>query len=242
MSILKETTSGEINQLLCESCKHETNHKTLTSIDSSISDEEYGTYFKTSYQIVQCQGCNRISFRMLSCDYENIDLTTGDPIIEEIIYPKRTKETISRKFYHNLPDNLHNIYLEIIDCFNNGNLILAGAGFRVLIEGICLDNNIQKGQIQYIDEKDGIQKIKNSKNLDGKINGLFEKGILTKKDSILLQEFRFLGNDSVHYLIKPKKRELSLAFSIIEHVINSIYIIPEKGTELIAIGNKKRKK
>jgi hypothetical protein len=68
--------------------------------------------------------------------------------------------------------------------------------------------------------------------LQGKINGLHEKGKLTKEHAEILHEHRYLGNTSIHDLAAPSKEELSLALEIIEHVFDTIYEIPEKAIQL----------
>ncbi|MCH4247568.1 MAG: DUF4145 domain-containing protein [Acinetobacter populi] len=43
----------------------------------------------------------------------------------------------------------------------------------------------------------------------------------------LLHSLRFLGNEAVHELITPEENDINVAFNIIEHLIQSIYIMPK---------------
>ena len=56
----------------------------------------------------------------------------------------------------------------------------------------------------------------------------------------MLHQHRYLGNDSIHQLSLPSKLELNLALDIIEHVLESLYEIPEKASEL-AVKQQRRK-
>jgi len=123
-------------------------------------------------------------------------------------------------------------------CYNNENLTLCGAGVRALVEGLCNENKIVDGEIEST-KRDGSKVKKRADNLQGRINGLAEKGKLTKENAEILHEHRFLGNTAIHDLSAPTKEELNLAITIIEHVFDNIYEIPEMATQL---KNKRLKK
>jgi ribosomal protein S27E len=220
-------SKGDICKVLCTDCKHETNHEVLYSLllHKKEEFEEY-SWHEDEYQVVRCLGCNEISFRIIKSDSELQNLETGYYDVAEIIYPRRTKETINGKIYLNLPSTIKTLYNETIDCYNNNILLLCAAGLRSLIEGICQDK--ESGTVL---KDDGTKNI--SKNLEGKINGLYKKGILTEDYAKVLHEHRYLGNKAVHELSIPSRSELELAIGIIEHILDSIYEIPAKGNKLM---------
>jgi hypothetical protein len=224
---------GETLQVICLTCKNRNNHKVLASVDNSgkefmgYEDEFY--YWDSKFQIIECQGCGSISFRSEHSNSEDFD--EEGPNINELIYPKRTSDTWNIKDFFNIPYNLRRIYRETIDCYNNENLTLCGAGVRALVEGLCKENNVIDGEIE-ITKTDGSIVKKRVDNLQGKINGLYEKGKLTKENAEILHEHRFLGNTAIHDLSAPTKEELNLAITIIEHVFDTLYEIPEKATQL----------
>lgn len=53
-------------------------------------------------------------------------------------------------------------------------------------------------------------------------------GDISKRDVDLLHSLRFLGNDAVHELIKPERNDIKVAFNIIEHLIQAIYLMPKE--------------
>lgn len=214
---------------------NETNHLVLQSVKAT--DSEIIGYsgqipdtvdWSEDYQIIQCQGCDRISFRIDGWFSEYQDFDSDGTYMK--IYPKRSPQKLTVKDFWEVPTILRRIYRETIECFNFESYTLCAAGLRALVEGICSEQQITDGPVESKDSS-GKTTIKRKKNLQGKIAGLHEKGALTKGNSDILHEHRYLGNEAVHQLSQPSKDELKLAIEIIEHILESIYEIPEKAAE-----------
>lgn len=235
-------SQGHRVKVYCERCNLATNHEVLQSVDIEGS-EDYSRYgsidWNNKYQIIQCQGCDTVSFRHLNWCSENM-YQIGEDEWEngetEYLYPNRSPDTRSEKTFNNLPRFIHRIYSETVECYNDNSRILCAAGLRAIIEGICSDQNVNDGPVDEI-TKDGIQ-IKRRSNLEGKIYGLHEKDILTKASADILHEHRFLGNEALHQLQVPTKVVLGLALDIIEHMLENLYEIPDLAEDL----RKKREK
>lgn len=224
-----DKSKGKEFKVLCPHCKVETRHIVLQSVEQKgreEPDEDFWIDWWATYQTLQCQGCLEISFRVTSSNSEDYG-PRGEPIIRENLYPKRSKDTLPTKDFLKVPRKLRRIYREVIDCYNNGNLIMCAVGLRAIVEGICNAMNIKDGPIEVRG------KIVRKKNIEGKIAGLHEKGILSKKDSEILHEHRFMGNEAVHELASPSEEELKLAIEIIEHMFENIFELPEKAAELL---------
>lgn len=220
-------------KVLCQSCKNKTQHKVINSV-SEIGTEEMDHYnefhWESDFEIIQCLGCETISFRSEHSNSEGYDYDEDVPYME-LIYPKRTKDSWNIKNFYNVPVNLKRIYRETIDTYNADCLTLCGAGTRALVEGLCIANGITDGEVEY-KNPDGIIRKKRLDNLQGKINGLAEQGKLTKDNAEILHEHRFLGNTAIHELSIPSKEELILAIEIIENVFETLYEIPQKAMQL----------
>jgi len=133
--------------------------------------------------------------------------------------------------FRNVPTVLRRIHRETIDAFNGECFTLCATGLRGLVEGICADQSVTDGPVK-VQAAGGETQIVRKSNLEGKISGLCEKGILTKASTETLHEHRFLGNDAVHELAQPSHTELMLAIEIIEHTLEQLYEIPEKAVTL----------
>jgi hypothetical protein len=218
-------------KIFCVNCKNKTNHVIKHELKKNFEDDINQIWYEDTWQIIECNGCEEISFRECNLNSEDRDPESGDAYENEKIYPLRDKENLPLKNYYNVPRNIRNIYRQTIDAYNNNLLILCAGGIRAILEGICNYENILFGTITSV-RKDGTSVTKNSKNLDGKINGLHEVGLLTKNHAVLLHEHRFIGNEALHSLEMPSKKELKMAINIIEHTLDNIYEITEITEEL----------
>nr|WP_298332427.1 DUF4145 domain-containing protein [uncultured Christiangramia sp.] len=90
-------------------------------------------------------------------------------------------------------------------------------GARAIVEGICTDQEINDGPLNI--DNDNSSNNSRSKNLQGKINSLFEVNKLTNSNAEILHEHRFLGKKAVHDLSEPTKDDLELVIEIIENFI-----------------------
>lgn len=231
--VIENETKDKIVLIHCTECKRSTRHQVCISLDKkgSESDEQEGWSIDWSdrYQVVECQGCETVSFRHLSWfsehQYADEDGTT------ERIYPLRNKDAVSARPYHNVPSNLRRIYTELIDCFNNDSSTLCAAGLRALVDGICAQQGIVDGPVEAPARGGGTHIIRRD-SLEGRIAGLQEKGLLTQQSAQTLHEHRYLGNSAVHELARPSTDELKLAIEIIEHALDQLYELPKKAAAL----------
>ncbi|PKP02543.1 MAG: hypothetical protein CVU11_11615 [Bacteroidetes bacterium HGW-Bacteroidetes-6] len=206
----------------CSTCSRPTNQKVLKQEEIKVHEEEIGWWDETTFQIIQCMGCDTISFRKLYNDISYQRYNDDDTTTQEL-FPNRGIHSRPTKAYRNLPIDIKKIYQETIDAYNNQLTLLTSVGIRAILEAICIDKAITEGNI-----KNSKGKIVISKNLDGKISGLSTKGHLTSDNAEILHELRFLGNKAVHELSAPSIEELNIAIGIIELVIDSIYDVKHK--------------
>lgn len=252
VSIEENKSKGEKLKAFCSICKAETNHIVAQSVDTTGSeiiyldsneDDSTSIDWSDRYQIIQCLGCDSFSFRHKNWFseaqeyYGPNDFNDGTTII---LYPQRGKDVLNAKDFYNVPKNLRAIYKEVVNCFNGDSPVLCAAGLRATIEGICAEHSINDGPIE-ITKKDGTVEVKRKNDLEGKISGLCEKNILTKNNAAILHEHRYLGNKAVHELSRPAEEDLRLAIEIVEHVLESLYEIPEKADMLRTSRAKKSK-
>jgi hypothetical protein len=233
LKVVENGSKDKILSIHCIECKRSTRHRVTVSLDKSGSEgdreEGWSVDWSDRYQVLECQGCETISFRHQSWFSEAQDF--DDDGTRERIYPLRNKDAINAKPYHNVPSNLRRIYNELIDCFNNDSPTLCAAGLRAIVEGICAQQGIVDGPVSAPAKGGGTQIVRRD-NLEGRIAGLQEKGLLTQSSAQTLHEHRYLGNSAVHELARPSPDELKLAIEIVEHVLEQLYELPEKAAEL----------
>lgn len=216
-------------KLFCNRCRRDTNHTVIQSHSQTYwhdDDPDISVdYAKHTWEIIQCAGCELVSFREILSTSEEWEPT-------ETRYPEADKDQLVVKSFRQASYNINRIYRESIRSFNIGNYILCTAGLRAVIEAICAKANVKSGLVE---KKEGEKTYKKKKkNLEGKIEGLHQKGILLKKHAEILHALRFIGNDAVHELSTPPIDDLKEAIEIVERTIENLYELPEMGYRLLA--------
>lgn len=212
----------------CSKCLIPTNQKVVEEKVLKYIEEETTWWEKTNYQIIQCMGCDTISFRQLYNDASQQQYKGDTDATTQELYPKRGIHSRNMKAYRNVPVDIKRIYLETIEAYNNNLSLLCGVGIRAIIEGICNDKGIKFGVF-----KDAAGKEIRSEGLNGKIYGLASNGYLTSANAEVLHELRFLGNKAVHELTNPSIDDLHIAIDIIELVLDNIYELKHKAKGLM---------
>lgn len=219
----------------CTACNRLTNQNILKEEERDYYQIDDGWWEKSNYQIIQCGGCDEISFRKLYNDISMQQNSEQDETTQEL-YPNRGAHSRPYKTYRGMPSSIITIYKESIHAYNSNLPLLCAVGVRAIVEAICLDLKITEGKILTSTGKE-----RNSKNLDGKISGLALKGYLTKDNAEILHELRFIGNEAVHELSQPSIEELGMAIDIVELVIDNIYMIKRKVLNLKAKRSSRKK-
>jgi hypothetical protein len=197
------------NLFYCRNCKGNRKHKIL--FEKKIRGSEGGDIIQwiDEYKMIQCCGCETISFakiygdnQMINTDeegnYEYYTITTVYPYYIE-------KGNIIKDEFH-LPETIRTVYKETVNAFKVKSYILTAGGFRAIIEAVCNHLDIEKD------------------NLSARINLLYEKGFLTKNESKRLHSIRFLGNDSLHEMGVPKIKQLLVVLEIVNHLLENLFI------------------
>ena len=199
----------------CGECKRKTNHTVLVSADLNGTDEigrDYEFHWASNHQIIQCQGCDTISFRKANSNSEDGHVQIGpdeweENIFEEL-YPNRNEGRVPIKDIHLLPTDIERIYAETLKAMNGDQPVLSGIGIRALIETTTKERNA------------------NGKDLMEKINDLVTQGVLTKDGADILHKLRVLGNKAAHEVKPHSTDQLDLAMDVIEHLLQGVYILP----------------
>jgi hypothetical protein len=158
-----------------------------------------------NYQVIECQGCNTISFRSV---FGDDDFTPDDGPNERLeIYPdphgREQLEDIAL-----VPISLSAIYSETLHALDAGLPILAAIGIRAIVETVCQ------------------QKQATGRNLLDKINSLVSLGVLTQQGADVLHKLRTLGNQAAHEVKAHSSDQLNLAMRVVEHLLQAVYILP----------------
>lgn len=213
---MSETPSTQLNRryIFCNNCGNETNH-TLQSehfrdYPNYNPDRSLGFVERVGHRFWICAGCERGTLE----EYYIFDITDEqqDEEIGNTYYPGRFMLHVKKKGFIKLPKTLDNIYRETLRAFNEELHILCAIGIRALLEGICSD------------------KLINGRNLEARIDNLTT--ILPQNIVSHLHSIRFIGNEAAHELSPPATEELKLAIEICEDLLNYLYELDYKTSQL----------
>lgn len=195
----------------CCKCSRNTKHTIVCSKVVSNPEDYYNYEFK--YLVIECNGCENISFRKEFHDYEDYHQIGDDEYEHSIdieIFPHYIDGHSPIDTDLKIPQVVNNIYRESLQAIQEGAFTLAGLGLRATIEAICNNKDVK------------------GKNLQIRINTMQRIGMISKSDADRLHAIRFMGNDAAHEIKKAKKESVLIALKIIEHMLLSVYVLEDQ--------------
>ncbi len=205
---------GEKIDNYCTDCFKNTNH-TVREVFKIEGSFEYQV--NRFYGVVQCDGCNTVSYRTETKDYElmEFDYQENDyfPRTTTEFYPQTLNSHRNELDTSLLPEKIRIVYDDTIKSFTAGSYLLTAIGFRTIIEAICINQSI---------------KVKEVEDLKPQIDKMAKNGLITPREAARLHTIRFSGNDSAHEMIVPKKEDLYVVLNIVDHLLNNLYIIDQQ--------------
>lgn len=219
IEIVRDKKIGELARNECASCNQSTNHEILANIDEvgkELLQSHYWFYWTDSFQIVQCKGCDSLSFREVYTDSQSYDHRYTGVHGEFDTFDLETVKTHACQFnkrpimdnFDLLPESIQSIYRETNSALLIDSTILCGIGIRTIIEMICQHKKTGRG------------------NLEKKINILVTQGVLTADSAEILHKLRLMGNLAAHEAIAHDRQKLELAMNIVNNLLSATYILP----------------
>jgi len=209
---LNKSVGAEVS-VPCIKCSGRTAHEVVASLDKSGHEPDYDLDWNHTYQIIRCKGCKELTFRdssSTSDDYIQIGEDEWELQENEKLFPSRIegRRDLGADVIH-LPSDLRRVYGETVQALTSECQVLAGIGLRALVETVCKEKNAA------------------GKDLYAKINDLAAQHVLTPSGAEILHKVRTLGNDAAHEVKPHTPRQLSLAMSVVEHMLKDVYILPK---------------
>lgn len=201
----------------CARCGTWTNHRVIYSVVSDGHPTEPDEAYTDVYQIAICHGCGALTFRRElfdSTSFHDENPDTGDPMPHQWFYPPRMFGVQPMAGALDLPDGVQRIYREVVQALTSDLPVLAGSGLKSLVETVCKEQQAS------------------GRHLDERIDDLQSKGLITKKQAEVLHGTRILGNKAAHEVRVFAVDDLKAALSVVEHLLNEVYLLHRKGGRL----------
>lgn len=206
-------TKLNIIECYCPHCKCNTNHSVLGEGFNTYNNDDEGLFEQDIYRIVECCGCNRVSFNLekSGSEYEMSEDESGGPCYgkEMLSYPEPEPAIEPIGNTECLPQNVHILYAESVKVLNFNCNLSAMICLRATVEAICKDKGIE------------------GKYLSEMITDLGNKKFVTEIDVSYLQKIRLFGNKSAHETKIPELRQLKAVLIIVNNLLNDLYILPQ---------------
>lgn len=105
MKIDLDTTKGKTSKAYCANCSRDTNQVVIRSAETLAHTDDDSIYWSDTYEIIQRQGCDTLSFGHKNrCSENRFDYEDHwDDGITEYLYPKRDDHTIMCREFGYVP-------------------------------------------------------------------------------------------------------------------------------------------
>lgn len=236
-----EKAETRIEPSFCRTCRQDTNHEIVYSREGKSGDpDEF--YYREFWETLVCRGCDTVSLRQRVLSEDNLDHETNTIAPAFTVFPRVDRNALELKTFAGVPTVLVRLYRETIDSFNQEAVTLCAGGLRALIEGLCAEKRIKDGPIMRkrkpVLDKNGSPK--RASNLAGKIEGLAERGVLTRSQATTLHSLRFMGNEALHELEQPSVEELRTGVVLIETILSAVFDLANHSATLKTLKQARR--
>jgi hypothetical protein len=229
-----------IAKVYCSYCNGVRNHTSVIEPYKRKSGIDEDTQWAESYYIAQCMGCDTVAFIKEYGDedmWEENHLGEREYCTEVTVYPEKPKTEdsiltfptlqLNAKDFEKLPEDILELYNQIIYVYNLKYYLLCAFGLRTLIEAICKQVGVTDGTLFDDNKVPRLQKDRmtgcRSQSLEGRIYGLYQKDYILWKHALILQKVRDVGNSAAHEIKTPTKKTVKDSIGIIEKVLEDIY-------------------
>jgi hypothetical protein len=199
----------------CRKCSRQNVHDVLFETTNKAEHPWFDELH--TWQVLRCRGCETIAFRYRFDDFDDVEELSGGRTRHRTTWARYPNSVPGHKQLdglHVAPILIRKVYEQTLTAYASGASILAGIGFRATIEAVCNQLSIT------------------GNTLEKRIDQLLKNGHISSSDRRRLHAIRFLGNDAAHEIREPKPSDLRVALDIVEHLINSVFILEHKAQSL----------
>jgi hypothetical protein len=192
----------------CNSCNQVTKHRILKSRTHSDSDDDQGISWATTYDMLECLGCDDIMLRSSFFFSENDDTKVT-------FYPPR----VSRKlpdWQYSLPLEIRGVLAEIYTALEADSRRLAMMGARTAIEAAMVSKVGDQGNFSQI------------------VRSFQDEGYVSKTNREYLEIALDAGSASAHRAHVPTVEQLDTVMDILENLLHSVFVLAKPTAKLKA--------
>lgn len=184
--------------------------------------EAYNVNGEDQYRVLECAGCEGISFVHTSW-FSEITEENGDPVVTTNQFPPETFRP-EPKWMDRLDEQWHitKLLREVYIAIQQGATAIAAMGIRAIIEAMMIEKVGDQGSFR--------------KNLEA----CKKQGLMSASQEKVLGAALEIGHASIHRGFIPSKCQLETAMDILESLIQTWHLFP--GNAAAVIRNVPRRK
>ena len=210
-------TEGSTVWIHCNDCRSRTKHILVKRIRSSGEDNDQGFRWSTTWDVLQCRGCEEVVLRRVFWFSENENEQ------ENFFPPRVSRWTPSWAAF--LPSDIKRLLEEVYRALQADSSSIGMMGARSIIEATM------------------ISKVGDLGTFADNLKGMEEAGVLSRTNRQFLEVALDAGNATIHRGHRPDADQLNTVMDIVENLLQSVFVL-EKPTKRLkgAIPRRKRKK
>lgn len=215
----EEEKKEEIIRVHCGECVGKRNHKIVAQHKYTDNfDDGYGLWMYYEYSIIQCCGCDHISFLSKSLFSEDV-YPVGYLPNNEIDYQEDWTEKLypppiyrqKPEWFDDLPDPiLQTIFDELYKSLQSESHFLATFGARTALDRLI------------------VLKVGDKGNFKKGIKALQDQGLLSDHEKEILEPTLEAGHAAAHRGYTPSSEEMTTIMDTIESLVHRILVLPAK--------------
>jgi hypothetical protein len=198
----------------CSRCGGDRRHVAQKTLDRRWDNEELSIWGHDTWQILECNGCQNVTFVHTHWFSEDID-DRGQPIVHRDLYPpapRRAKPEWARELWHALPRGEHwlnKLYDDIYGALGMRAFGLATMGMRAIVDFVVTSK-----------AGDDIRGFKS------KLNAMCEQGVISELQVEILNAAFDAGSAAAHRGYSPSRDDANSLLDITESLLRRLYVDP----------------
>jgi len=201
------THSGKSERVYCNQCRGKTVHRLLKTADDVGRDDETDFQWHTTFEMLQCAGCQEVVLRRTFAFSENQEV--------EVRYFPPAMSRYLPKWRHSLPNSMRLLLEEVYRSLDSENLRLPMMGARTLVDMLFFE-----------------QLKKDVGSFKQKLEALEKKGIVSPKNREVLDAALDAGSAAAHRGHEASEYEIRAVMDIVENMLQSVYVLPKMAKNL----------
>lgn len=209
-------TQPRICHLFCNQCQRNTRHEYLADVSQKDSEiyAGFGSIdWSYTYQILQCRGCNNVTYHTEYWNSEDADVEEG-PFVQHTYYPPMMSRP-KPAWVQQLDSDIQLVLEEVYTSFYHSLRYLTAVGARTILDMMI------------------VSKIGDIGTFQQKIDKLRNDGHITDKDKELIATLTETGNAAAHRGYAPSIKNLASILGILEVLLHKFYIQEATTQELL---------